>query len=97
MTTANTAPTAPTTEVPTATAPVAVMGPTTAYVVSRASEFDKGGRRSSSDYGKLQNREQWSKWHRALMGNAYEHKCEQVLDPGYTPNPSDPDEVALFE
>ena len=31
------------------------------------------------------------------MGNAYEHKCEQVLDPGYTPNPSDPDEVALFE
>ena len=31
------------------------------------------------------------------MGNAYEHKCEQVLDPGYAPNPSDPDEVALFE
>ena len=31
------------------------------------------------------------------MGNAYEHKCEQVLDPSYTPNPSDPDEVALFE
>ena len=34
---------------------------------------------------------------RALMGNAYEHKCEQVLDPSYAPNPSDPDEVALFE
>ena len=67
------------------------------YVVSRASEFDKGGRRSSSDYGKLQSREQWLKWHRALMGNAYEHKCEQVLDPGYTPNPSDPNEVTLFE
>ena len=31
------------------------------------------------------------------MGNVYEHKCEQVLDPSYTPNPSDPDEVALFE
>ena len=31
------------------------------------------------------------------MGNAYEPKCEQVLDMGYTRNPSDPDEVALFE
>ena len=81
----------------TAAAPVAVTGPTTTHVVLRASEFDKGGRCSSSDCGKLQNREQWSKWHRALMGNAYEHKCEQVLDPSYTPNPSDPDEVALFE
>ena len=78
-TTATAAPTAPTAV--TAAAPVAVTGPTTTYVVSRASEFDKGGRRSSSDHGKLQNREQWSKWHRALMGNAYEHKCEQVLDP----------------
>ena len=76
--------------------PTAVAGPTTTHVMSRASEFDKGGQRLTSDYGKLQNREQWSKWHRALMGNAYEHKCEQVLDPSYTPNPSDPDEVALF-
>ena len=30
------------------------------------------------------------------MGNAYEHKCEQVLDPSYTPNPNDPDEIASF-
>ena len=61
MMTATTAATAPTT-VTTAAAPVAVTGPTTTHVVSRASEFDKGGRRSSSDYGKLQNREQWSNW-----------------------------------
>ena len=31
------------------------------------------------------------------MGSAYEHKCEQVLDPSYMPDPNDPDEVALFE
>ena len=31
------------------------------------------------------------------MGNAYEHKCEQVFHPSYTPDPSDPDEVASFE
>ena len=69
---------------------------TTTYVYSRAQEFDKGGRRSSSDYSKFQNREQWSKWHRALMGSAYEHKCENVLDPTYVPDPNDPDECELF-
>ena len=31
------------------------------------------------------------------MGRAYEHKCEQVLDPSYALNPSDPDKVAPFE
>ena len=30
------------------------------------------------------------------MGTAYEHKCEDVLDPTYVPDPSDPDAVALF-
>ena len=44
-----------------------------------------------------QNREQWSKWHHALMGNACEHKCEQALDPSHAPNPSNPDEIMLFE
>ena len=73
-----------------------VTAPTSTHVTSRALEFDKGGRQSSSDYGKLQNREQWSKWHCALMGNAYKHKCEQVLDPSYAPNPNDPDKIALF-
>ena len=63
---------------------------------SKASEFDKAGRRSSSDYEKFSNKEQWSKWQRATLGTAYEHKCEQVLDPTYTPDPSDADEVALF-
>ena len=69
---------------------------TLTYVTSRALEFDEGGRRSSSEHGKLQNHEQWSKWHRAVMGNAYEHKCEEVLDLSYTPNPNDPDKITLF-
>ena len=30
------------------------------------------------------------------MGNACEHKCEQVLDLSYLPNPNDPDKIALF-
>ena len=86
---------------PTAANPSTTVAPAAAtastYVYSRAQEFDKGGRRSSSDYGKFQSREQWPKWHRALMGNAYEHKCEQVLDPSYSPDPNDSDEVELFK
>ena len=30
------------------------------------------------------------------MGNAHKHKCEQVLDPGHTLNPNDPNKIALF-
>ena len=92
-TAATTTPTATTTTVPVTTT---LTEPTLTYVTSRALEFDKGGRQSSSEYGKLQNHKQWSKWHRALMGNAYEHKCEQVLDPSYVPNPNDPGEITLF-
>ena len=90
---ATTTPMATTTMVPVTTT---LMAPTSTYVMSRALEFDKGGQRSSSDYGKLQNCKQWAKWHCALMGNAYNHKCEQVLDPSYTPNPNDPNKIALF-
>jgi hypothetical protein len=71
--------------------------PSVAYVQSHALEFDKGGRRSSSDYAKFTSREQWSRWHRALMGSAFEHKCEQVLDPTYAPDPNDADECELFK
>ena len=92
-TAASTAPAANVVTVPVTTT---VTAPTSTYVTSRALEFDEWGRRSSSDYGKLQNCKQWSKWHRALMGNAYEQKCEQVLDLSYVPNPNDPDEIALF-
>jgi hypothetical protein len=73
------------------------MNPLVPYVQSRALEFDKGGQRSSSDYGKFTSHEQWSKWHRALMGSAFEHKCEQVLDPTYAPDPNDVDECELFK
>ena len=74
-----------------------VVASTATYVTSCAVEFDKGGQRSSSNYRKFQNCEQWSKWHCALMGSVYEHKCEQVLDPSNALNPNDPDKVALFE
>ena len=92
-TAATTTPTATTTTVPVTTT---LTEPTLTYVTSRALEFDKGGRQSSSDYGKPQNHKQWSKWHHALMGNANEYKCEQVLDPSYTPNPDNPNKIALF-
>ena len=71
--------------------------PSTHYVLTRTQEFEKGGRRSSSDYPKLASREQWPKWHRALLGNAMEHKCEQVLNTSYVPDPTDMDEVELFK
>ena len=58
-----------------------VAAPTMTHVISCAAEFDKGGQHSSSNCGKFQNREQWLKWHCALMGNACDHKCEHVLDP----------------
>ena len=74
-----------------------MVAPTMMYVASGAVEFDKGGQWSSSDCAKLQNREQWSKWHCALMGSGYEHKCEQVLDPSYVPNPSNPEKIVSFE
>ena len=65
------------------------------YVMSRTQEFERGGRRSSSDYMKFTSREQWQKWQRSLVGNAMEHKCEKVLDPSYVPDPTDADEVSL--
>ena len=90
---AMTTPTAAMTMVPVS---ASVEAPTTTHATSHAIEFDKGGQRSSSNYGKFQSCKQWSKWHRALMGNANKHKCEQVLDPSYTPNPNDPDKIAFF-
>ena len=63
---------------------------------SRVSEFDKGGKRSSSDYEKFSNKDQWRKWQRTTLGTACEHKVEQVLDSTYVPDPNDPDACALF-
>ncbi len=70
---------------------------TTGYTSSRASDFEKGERRSVSDYNTFSNKEAWGKWQRSLVGQAYAHKCENVLDPSYVPDPNDADEVALFE
>ena len=92
-TTATKTPTATTMTIPVLTTETT---PTLTHVTSCALEFDKGGGQSSSNYGKLQNHEQWLKWHHVLMGNAHEHKCEQVLDPSYTPNPNDPGKAAVF-
>ena len=64
---------------------------------SKAAEFDKGARRSTSDYHTLSDKEGWAKWQRQLIGTAFEHKCEQVLDATHNPDPHDPDDVALFE
>ena len=49
-----------------------------------------------SDYEKLSSKEQWPKWQRATLGTAFEHKVEQVLDPNYSAEPNDRDEVELF-
>jgi hypothetical protein len=56
-----------------------------------------GGKCSLSDYKKLTNKDQWHRWQRNLMGTAFEHKCENVLDPSYVPNPLDTDECELFD
>ena len=64
---------------------------------SRAADFDKGGRRSVSDYSTFSNKEQWSKWNRQLVGQVLDHKCECVLNPNYAPDPNDSDEVSLFD
>mmetsp|Transcript_13413 Transcript_13413/g.37010 ORF Transcript_13413/g.37010 Transcript_13413/m.37010 type:complete len:251 (-) Transcript_13413:15-767(-) len=52
---------------------------------SEASNFDKGGRRSSSDYEKFSNKEHWHKWQRSTLGQAYEHKSENILDVTFIP------------
>ena len=67
------------------------------YVPSRASDFDKGSRRSVQDYTTFSNKEQWSKWSRQLIGQAYDHKCENILDATFVPDPNDADAVALFD
>ncbi len=67
------------------------------YTSSRASDFDKGGRRSVSDYSTFSNKEQWSKWNRQMIGQAFDHKCETILNPQYVPDPNDPDAMALFD
>ncbi len=64
---------------------------------TKAEEFDKGGRRSTQDYTTFQNREGWGKWQRALLGTALDHKCINVLNPNYSPDPNDAEEVELFE
>jgi hypothetical protein len=64
---------------------------------SKAAEFDKGGRRSVSDYATFSNREGWSKWRRSVLGTAFDHKCENVLSETYVPDPSDPEECELFD
>ena len=71
--------------------------PTATCAMFCAVEFDKGGQHSSGNCAKFQNHDQWSKWNCALIRSAQEHKCEQVLDPSYAPNPSDPDKISLFE
>ena len=63
---------------------------------SKASDFDKGSRRSSSDYKAFSDKNQWTKWQRQLLGTAFEHKVERVLDPSFCPDPNDPDDIALF-
>ena len=63
---------------------------------SAASEFDKAGRRSNSDYDKFSSKEQWHKWQRSTLGTAFEHRCEDVLKPTFTPDPNNPDAVRLF-
>eukprot|EP00977_Amphora_coffeiformis_P023269 scaffold12787_cov96-Amphora_coffeaeformis.AAC.1 len=64
---------------------------------SKAEEFAKGGRRSVSDYTAFSNREGWSKWQRALLGTALDHKTEKVLDYQYIPDPNDTDACELFD
>eukprot|EP00977_Amphora_coffeiformis_P022972 scaffold11999_cov99-Amphora_coffeaeformis.AAC.1 len=64
---------------------------------SKAEEFAKGGRRSVSDYTAFSNREGWSKWQRALLGTALDHKTEKVLDYKYIPDPNDTDACELFD
>ena len=90
------APTAATTTPTVIMASTPAMAPTMICVTSSAVEFNEWGQWSSSDNMKFQNPEQWLKWHRALMGNAYEHKCEQVVDPSYVPNSNNPNKIALF-
>ena len=63
---------------------------------SKATDFDKAGKRSSSDYDKFSNKEQWPKWQRSTLGTAYEHKCEDVLNASFVPDPNDADAVQLF-
>eukprot|EP00977_Amphora_coffeiformis_P010804 scaffold2529_cov147-Amphora_coffeaeformis.AAC.1 len=64
---------------------------------SKAEEFAKGSRRSVSDYTAFSNREGWSKWQRALLGTALDHKTEKVLDYTYIPDPNDTDACELFD
>ena len=91
------APTVMTTTPAVTMAAALVAAPVMTCAMFHAADFDKGGRHSSSDCGKFQNCEQWSKWHHALMGSACEHNCEQVLEPSYVPNPRDPDKIAPFK
>jgi hypothetical protein len=49
--------------------------------MTKASEFARSRKRSLGDYEKLTNKDQWHRWQRNLMGTAFEHKCENVLDP----------------
>jgi hypothetical protein len=66
-------------------------------MTTEASEFAHGGKHSLSDYEKLTNKDQWHRWQQNLMGTAFEHKCENVLDPSYVPDPLDTDECELFD
>ena len=49
-----------------------------------------------SDCTTFSNREGWPKWQWLLIGMAFDHKCEKVLDPTYCPDPQDQIKVNLF-
>ena len=56
--------------VPVPTGPGTITLQLPAKESSKAVEFDKGSRRSVSDYTSLSNKEGWAKWQRQLNGTA---------------------------
>ena len=61
-----------------------VTVPTTT-TTSPADEFQKGTRRSVSDYKPFREKRQWNQWNRMLVSTGTDHGIENVFDQNYVP------------
>ena len=79
-----------------ATSAPASSSATPARASSPLVEFQKGIKRNKADYTVLKDDKQWDKWRRASLATARSHACEEILDPDFEVDETDPQAVAVF-
>ena len=77
------------------TAPQPTVSTAQSPAQSQLNEFNKGIKRSTSDYIKLKHNKHWAAYYRHLISTAASHGIANTLDSTYVPTSAD--EIALFK